>query len=119
MVLKPTFVAKSGDYFAHGETLKQAVADAENKRIENMPVDEKIAAFNKQYPTNDEEIFGRDLFMAHGTLTGSCLQGRQSFVEGRFSLAKYYTVPEFINICKDAYGGEIIRQLAESRGIEL
>ncbi|MCF0203303.1 MAG: hypothetical protein HUK08_08065, partial [Bacteroidaceae bacterium] len=118
MSLTHTFVAKSGEYFAHGETIKQAVADADRKRMENMPVADKIAVFNEQYPTNDEKISGKELFEKHGFLTGSCMQGRQSFVSGRYSLDDTYTVPEFISICKDAYGGEIIRRLAESRGIE-
>ena len=40
--------------------------------------------------------------------------GRRSFVNDRgIDLADTFTPEEFIEICKDAYGGEIIRQLKE------
>ena len=45
LTLTPCFIAKVDDYFAHGETLQKAVADARAKALQNTPVEERIDAF--------------------------------------------------------------------------
>ena len=40
MTLIPCYVAKAGNYFAHGKTLKDAVKDAEAKEMGEMPIEE-------------------------------------------------------------------------------
>ena len=47
-------------------------------------------------------------------LTGSCLQGRESFVKDhRVDLDKRYTVAEFVEITKNAYRGDVVRKLVK------
>ena len=119
MQLKPTWIAKHNNFFAHGETSREAATDAYKKFMSESSVDERMLEFNRLFPDNNRPILGEVLFDWHSGLTGSCLQGRKEFVKGRYSLQDEYTVEQFCNICKDAYGGNIIRQLAESRGIQL
>ena len=111
------FIAKCGNYFAHGDTLKQALADAREKYEENAPIEERIARFNKQYPDRDVKVPASELFSWHHILTGSCLMGRKEFC--REHNLDYengsYTVNEFISLTRNAYGSGVIRQLENSR----
>lgn len=111
--LSQCFIAKGNGYFAHGKTLKEARESLMAKIFENMDSDEAISEFinkfekNKAYP-------GTDFFEWHHYLTGSCLMGRESFVKNHgLDLNRHYTVKEFINICENDYGGEIIKKLKE------
>ena len=113
LTLSQCFVAKGNGYFAHGKTLKEARESLMAKIFENMDSDEAISEFinkfekNKAYP-------GTDFFEWHHYLTGSCLMGRESFVKNHgLDLNRHYTVKEFINICENDYGGEIIKKLKE------
>lgn len=117
--LKPCYVAKCGDFFAHGETLKQAQADAKGKYNQNRPLEDRIADFISQYPTIDAVADNADLFRWHNILTGSCEFGRKSFCKERgINWNKgTTTIREFINLCKDAYGGDAIEQLLKGYDI--
>ena len=113
LTLSQCFIAKGNGYFAHGKTLKEARESLMAKIFENMDSDEAVSEFinkfekNKAYP-------GTDFFEWHHYLTGSCLMGRESFVKNHgLDLNRYYTVKEFINICENDYGGEIIKKLKE------
>lgn len=113
LTLSQCFVAKGNGYFAHGKTLKEARESLMTKIFENMDSDKAVSEFinkfekNKAYP-------GTDFFEWHHYLTGSCLMGRESFVKNHgLDLNRYYTVKEFINICENDYGGEIIKKLKE------
>ena len=110
------YVAKVGNYFAHGATLKQAVADAQAKYDKNKSLSERIDDFRQQYPTLDTVCYGADLFRWHNTLTGSCQFGRQQFCteRGIDPDTVTMTVAEFIELTKDAYGSNAIRQLQEA-----
>jgi hypothetical protein len=113
LTLTPCYVAKSGNYFAHGKTLRKAVSDAERKRINNMPVEEKIAMFREKFKPG-QKYSGHEFFEWHGKLTGSCDMGRESFVKNNgISLDKTYTVAEFIEMSKGQYGYEIIREASK------
>lgn len=55
---------------------------------------------------------GTEFYTWHHILTGSCEMGRNSFVKNHeLNLENKYTVKEFIDICKNDYGSEIIRKL--------
>lgn len=111
--LKECYIVKNEHYFAHGETLKQALADLEEKTLDNMPVEEKINKFRKKF-NNKGKYSGKDFFVWHHILTGSCLAGRNSFVEsGHYDLTKTYSVKQFIDICENAYGGRVIKRLKQ------
>lgn len=45
LTLKPCYIAKNGDIFAHGKTLREAVTALQDKLFEDMPEEERIAAF--------------------------------------------------------------------------
>ena len=111
--LTPCFVVKGHGYFAHGKTLREAQESLQEKIFENMDTDESIEEFMKIFKKG-EKYLGSEFFEWHHHLTGSCLMGRESFVRSHnLSLEAMYTVEEFINVCINDYGGEIIEQLKE------
>ena len=111
--LSPCFIAKGNGYFAHGKTLKEARESLMSKIFENMDSDEAISEFANKFEKN-KAYPGTDFFEWHHYLTGSCLMGRESFVKNHgLDLNRHYTVKEFINICENDYGGEIIKKLKE------
>ena len=94
-----------------GVAVKEAVKAMQAKIFENMNPDEIIASFidkfekGKKYP-------GTEFFEWHHYLTGSCLMGRESFVKRHeLNLEDEITVDEFIALCENDYGSEIIKQL--------
>ena len=111
------YIAKYSNYFAHGDTLEDAIRDAHSKYEENMSIEERIKLFNEQFPDRDKKVPAKELFIWHHTLTGSCPAGRKHFCKehGLDYENGEYTVNEFIQLTKDAYNGSIIRQLEESR----
>ena len=113
LTVTPCYIAKVGDYFAHGSTLHEAEADAHAKAMEAMPLEERIIAFMRDHDVM-VEYPARDLFDWHGILTGSCRMGRETFCRNHgIDVEKdSFTVSEFIRLTKDAYGGEVMRQLA-------
>ena len=111
----PCYIVKEGRYFAHGKTLAEANAALQDKFFDEMPAEERIAAFwachkkGVKYPT-------KDFFEWHHKLTGSCLMGRKQFAKDHgVDLDGEMTVEEFIALTKNAFGGEIIRQLEGKR----
>ena len=112
MTLMPCYVAKAGNYFAHGETLKNAVEDAEAKEVREMPIEERIEKFIEVFGSLDSEHMGEEFYDWHHILTGSCRMGRDKFCEENgIDLTKKYSVKYFLNITKNSYGGDIIKQI--------
>ena len=115
LTLEKTFVAKGNNKFAHGKTLKEAVADLQKKIFDDLDIEEKIEMFNKQF-NRVEKYSGEEFYKWHHILTDSCTAGRDNFVrENNLDLKKLYTVDEFIKITKDSYGGNIIKKLCEKK----
>ena len=116
LTLTPCFIAKEGNFFAHGKTLKEAMQDAHGKYMQSVPVEERIAEFNRKYPDRNKKVDAAELFQWHNILTGSCRMGREQFCKehGLDYKNGKYTVNEFIELTKDAYGSEIIKQLRDS-----
>ena len=115
LTLTPTYIARCGDFFAHGETAVDAMRDARMKYEDNLPVDERLRLFRETFHDWDKKIPAKELFDWHHRLTGSCEQGRIAFCKehGLDWMNGEYSVNEFIELTKAAYGGEIIRRLAE------
>ena len=110
--LKKCFVVKMGNCFAHGNTLKEAYQDAMAKHLRSTSVEEKIDMFIKEHPSLDSEHSFDDFFYWHNILTGSCLLGRKQFCkEHEIDNNKNYTVRYFLELTKDAYGGDVIKSL--------
>lgn len=112
MTLIPCYVAKAGNYFAHGKTLKDAVKDAQVKEMGEMPIEERIEKFIEVFGSLDSEHTGKEFYDWHHILTGSCRMGRDKFCnENGIDLTKKYSVRYFLNITKNSYGGDIIKQI--------
>ena len=114
MTLIPCYVAKAGNYFAHGKTLKDAVKDAEAKEMGEMPIEERIEKFIEVFGSLDSEHTGKEFYYWHHTLTGSCRMGRDKFCkDNNIDLEKKYSVRYFLQITANVYGGDIIKQIIE------
>lgn len=111
LTLKPCYIAKNGDIFAHGKTLREAVTALQDKLFEDMPEEERIAAFIECHDY-DGVYSNSDLYDWHHKLTGSCEMGRQQFATDHgIDLDGKMSIKEFIKLTKNAYGGEIIKKL--------
>ena len=112
LTLTPCFVAKSGNTFAHGNTLKEAIDALHEKLFDDMPEEDRIAEFFKTHSPG-VKYPAKDLFVWHNRLTGSCEAGRMSFARSHdIDLENdAFTIEEFVSLCKDSYGGETIKKL--------
>ena len=115
LTLKPCFVVKQDDIFAHGETLRAAMDALREKLFEDMSEDERIEKFLAEHNKPTQLYPNKDLYEWHHILTGSCEIGRKTFAadHGIDVENGYMTVEEFIELTEDAYGGEIIKKLKE------
>ena len=108
------YVAKQDNIFAHGATLAKAMDALRDKLFEDMPVEERIAAFLKE--TEDGRAYPAQYFYDwHHRLTGSCDMGRRQFARdhGIDVDSDTMTLREFLALTKDAYGGSVIRKAME------
>lgn len=110
--MQPCYVAKIDNCYAHGNTIKEAVKQAKEKAFELLPEDDRIKKFWECHNLTDRYP-ARDLYEWHHILTGSCEMGRSQFVrEKGVDLERdTFTVDEFVEMCKDRYGGEITEKL--------
>lgn len=115
LTLTPCYVAKGQNMYAHGETAREAVQALQEKIYEGMDTDEAIEAFLQEFPDRDKKYPAKDFYVWHHRLTGSCEMGRNQFVARHgFDLENdTFTVQEFIDITKNDYGGDVIRQLED------
>ena len=113
--LHPCFVARSGDFFSHGVTAREALLDARAKYEENRPEEDRIKLFMEEYPSLDSIAACSDLFRWHHTLTGSCTMGRKEFVAAHgIDVEKdSMTVGNFIAQTRVSFGGDVIKRLEE------
>lgn len=118
LTLFPCFIARVGDSFAHGDTLRDAVRDAHEKWMDDQPLEDKLDEFVKAHPDPDKE-YG-DLFDWHHTLTGSCEAGRREWCRAHgYEPTDSITIRTFIEQTRNDYGGEAIRELAQRYNIKL
>ena len=111
LTMTPCYIVKHGNYFAHGATKEKAIEDLNAKIFSNLDVEEKLKKFLDVFEL-DKKYKGHEFYRWHNLLTGSCEMGREQFIKSNnLSLDDDYTVNEFINICKNAYGSGIIKQL--------
>jgi hypothetical protein len=99
--------------FAHGNTIKEAKADAENKYYAQMNIEDRITELRNKF-TKTPKLDGTLLYNWHGILTGSCRFGRDDFISTHnINLNQKYTIEEFVALTQNSYGGEIIKKLIE------
>ena len=117
--LKPCYIVKEQNMFAHGDTLHDAFTALQEKLYDDSTEEERIEAFRKKFPEYDTLYPNRDLFAYHHVLTGSCRMGRESFCKDKgIDLDGSTTVREFIELTKDSYGGDVICKLPEVYGVK-
>ena len=113
--LTPCYIVKGQNKFAHGKTIKKAMEDLQSKIFEDMDTDEAIEMFLKEFPDLNKKYPAKAFYIWHNRLTGSCEMGRNSFVKnGGYNLdTDTFTVKEFIDITRNAFGADVIRRLEE------
>ena len=103
---------------AQGFILQDAFTSLQEKLYDDSTEEERIDAFKQKFPSYDTKYDNQDLFAYHHVLTGSCRMGRDSFVADKgLSLDGKTTVREFVQLTKNAYGGDIIKQLPQAYGV--
>lgn len=106
----PCWIAKRGDFFAHGKTIHSAFEAAEAKYRQHLPIEDRIKAFVAAHPDPDA-AYG-DLFEWHNTLTGSCEFGRREWcARNGLRPDDSLTLKDFFRMTKNEYGGEVIRRV--------
>ena len=112
----PCYIAKGNNLFAHGETAKDAQEALREKIFDNMDDDEKLDAFRSEFQDFDKKYPAKVFFDWHHRLTGSCEFGRNQFClnHGINLDTDEYSVRDFVRICQDDYGGEIIKKILEA-----
>ena len=119
MGTEAAYIVKGGNCFAHGRTLHEAWAALEDKLFEDMPVEERIDAFAAEFKPGAPRTVV-DFYAWHHKLTGSCTQGRDAFARDHgLKMDDAMTPEEFIRLTCNAYGGDVIRQLAGRYGVTL
>lgn len=115
LTLTKCYIAKGNNKFAHGDTLKKAVEDLQNKIFAEMDVEETIDMFIKEFSDTEKKYPAKDFYIWHNRLTGSCEAGRNHFVkENGIDLDKdMFTVKEFIEMTENSFGGKIVKQLKQ------
>ena len=115
LTMTPCYVVKGNNLFAHGEDLHKAMAALTDKMFDDMPEEDRIAEFIKAHPDKNALYSHKDLYDWHHRLTGSCVAGRNAFAKDHgIDMEGSSTVEYFIELTKNAYGGSIIRRLAEA-----
>ena len=107
----PCYIVKQGNLFAHGETLREAMEALREKLFEDMPEDKRIDAFLRE--TDREKTYPTQYFYDwHHRLTGSCDMGRKQFARDHGVDLEHgmMTLTEFLELTKNAYGGDVIRK---------
>ena len=108
----PCFVYRQDNVFAHGATPHEAREAALEKVFDDLPEDERIAAFVRDHKAG-KKYPNKDFFSWHHRLTGSCLMGRQAFAKDHgIDVENGSMTPEaFILLTENAYGAGTIRKL--------
>ena len=115
LTLESCYIAKVGNFFAHGKTLKDAVTDAVKKQRKNMSIEERIKNFVETFGSLNSEHTGKEYYDWHHFLTGSCQMGRDKFCKAHdIDLSQKYTVKYFLDITKNSYGSNIIKLVREA-----
>ena len=117
LTLFPCYVVKRDGMFAHGHTLDDAMAALREKLLQNMPVEERVESFLAEVKSGTKYA-AKIFFDWHHRLTGSCEAGRKAFAadHGIDLDNGEYTLEEFLELTKDAYGGDVIRAVIDKLG---
>ena len=114
--LIPCFIAKGENSFAHGNSIQDAVLFLRKKLLKKLPISQRIIKFKEKFVDIATKYPAFDFYEWHHFLTGSCNIGRTSFAKDHnINIdTDSFTVTEFIDLVKDSYGQNIIKELKES-----
>ena len=98
-----SWLIKYGDYYSHGETLKEAQESFVYK-ISNRDVSDYDNLTHRSILTKDDAI------KAYMCITGACAQGTRYFVENTENVKNEYSVKEIIELTKGQYGNDKFSQ---------
>jgi hypothetical protein len=109
----PCFIVKQDDYFAHGKTLKEAYNAVLEKVLNTLSISERISKFHLAFPNKTIKYPAINFYNWHSILTNSCDLGKLSFCKNNNINVDNdkFTVSEFIELTKNYYKGDIIKQL--------
>ena len=109
--VKPCYIVRDGDVFAHGKTLKDAEEALRSKVMESMDEDEAISKFVEHF--KPKTLYkNSEFFEWHHYLTGSCRMGRENFCENNGVDLNGESTPEyFIALTEHSFGGGTIAKL--------
>lgn len=115
LTLTSCYIARNDYYYAHGKTLKGAFKSLTDKTLLNLPISKRIENFKNHFKNYNKKYKGKTFYDWHFKLTGSCKLGRDNFCrDNNIDLSKRYTVNGFIELTKNQYGGDIIKQLKQN-----
>ena len=78
-----------------------------------MLEEERIQAFVESHDAN-VKYDTEDLYNWHHRLTGSCEAGRNAWIaNNNIDMSQPLTPLEFCKLCKDAYGGDVIKKVMQ------
>jgi len=101
--LKKCFVVEKGEFYSHGETLREAIADVNFKYMqENFDLSELIKEIKDKQTVSVEE---------YRLLTGACKMGVSQFMESNKITVAELPLEKVLEITSGAYGGSRIREL--------
>lgn len=114
MTLQPGWLCKRRNYFAHGNSLREAKASLEAKLLQDMPIADRVSLFKSNFAP-DEKYLAHKYFDWHFKLTGSCEMGRKEWVKSKgIDLNNdQFTPLEFCEMVKEEYGSYVIEELIE------
>lgn len=109
--VKPCYIVRDGDVFAHGDTLKDAEEALREKVMESMDEGKAIAKFVEHFKPHTLHK-NSEYFEWHHYLTGSCRMGRENFCANNGVDLNAESTPEyFIAITEHSFGSETIAKL--------
>ena len=108
---KESYVVTDGEYFSHGDTIKQAKEDLIYK-ISNRDT--------SQYKdlTLDSVVTKTEAIKMYRVITGACEAGTKHFVSGLAKTKAKYKVSELIELTKGQYGNETFKNFFEEQDDE-
>ena len=111
--LDECYIVRNDYFYSHGKTLKEALKSLTDKTESNLPIELRIKQFQAKFNNYNLKQKASLLYDWHFKLTGSCKTGRDSFcLNHNIDLKKdKFTIYEFIELTKNSYGSEVIKQL--------
>ena len=111
----PCYIARVGNSFAHGASVKKAFKDAQNKHLALLSDDDKIKMFMVKFPNLNIRYKASVFYEWHNILTGSCELGRKNFMSNKgIKMTDLFTPLEFLELTKTEYNNPIINLILTS-----